>query len=317
MGLIVLASGLGLDLILGDPQGWPHPVRGLGWVIDRGRGFILARGWTARGQKGAGLTLALLLVGCCWLAAALVLAGLEALWPPLAWLAGAWMIWSSLSLKDLLVHVRSVLESLLSGRIYLARKRLGLVVGRRTAELDQTGLTRASLETLAENLSDGVVAPLFFIILGGPAAGLAYKAVNTLDSMVGYLHPPFTHLGFWPAKLDDLVNWLPARLTFLLIVAGAALQGLDPKGAFKVSLAEHNKSSSPNAGWPEAALAGGLGVSLLGPAVYGGELVDKPFINAQARPPESSDLQAGLSLVRTSGLLAYGLGLAAAAAVSI
>ncbi len=309
--MIALAAGIVLDLIIGDPQTWPHPVRWMGRAIDSGRRLIQRADLSEANQRRAGLVLSLILIFGVWGAARFILAAASAAAGPLAWFIGAVMVWWSLSFKDLFDHVRPVVEALASDDLAEARRRLSLIVGRETAHLDRTGVVRAGLETLAESLADGLVAPLFFIVLGGPAMGLAYKAVNTLDSMLGYRHPPFTHLGRWPAKIDDGANWIPARLAFGVILAGAALKGLDVGRAWRAGLSEAGKSSSPNAGWPEAALAGTLDVSLLGPAVYAGRNVAKPFIHEQGRPPDLDDLQRGVGLIHASGLLACGLAVAA------
>ena len=298
---------MGADLLLGDPRGWPHPVRLIGLAVERGQRWIWARKLSPALERLAGLLLWLAIVGGTWGLAWAGLAGAKALAAPLAWLVGGWMVFTSLSLKDLLSHLEPIRAALGRNDLQEARTKLALVVGRETGSLDRTGIVRAALETLAENLSDGVIAPLFFILLAGPAGGLAYKAVNTLDSMVGYKHPPFTHLGFFPARLDDVFNFIPARLTFLFLAVGSLGLGLNPGRACRVALAEHGRTTSPNAGWPEAALAGALGVSLLGPATYAGQKVDKPYLYQEGQEPGLDDLKKGMKLTWTAGLLAYGL----------
>ncbi len=303
--MIALIGGMVLDLLLGDPGRWPHPIRWIGRAAGWGHGFIQARISSPRVLEGAGLLLGVGLSGGVWAAAAILLSWLNKCWPWSAQGVGVLMVWSCLSLKDLIHHVRRVFEALRTDDLDSARQMLALVVGRETSRLDETGVARAGLETLAESLCDGVIAPLFFLILGGPPLGLAYKTVNTLDSMIGHPFAPYTHVGRWPARLDDAANWLPARISFLFIAAGAALRRLNAGRAFRIALAEHNHSLSPNAGWPEAALAGALGVSLLGPAVYDGRSINKSFINPEGRAPSTDDLEAGLRLIWVSGLLAY------------
>ena len=302
---LALVSGIFLDLLLGDPRSLPHPVRWIGWLIDRLFRFFHPRAVRPGARKLAGLAIAFTTIGGVWFLSWAVLRMLRDIWLPLSWAARAWMVWTSLSLKDLLGHLGPVRESLGLGDLIQARADLSLVVGRRTEDLDRTGIVRAGLETLAENLSDGVIAPLFYILLLGPAGGLAYKAVNTLDSMLGYKQAPYKDIGLFPARIDDLVNLIPARISFLLLVLSTAFSGLNPGRAFSAGLAEHGKSSSPNAGWPEAALAGALGISLLGPATYGDDLVDKPLLNPQGRDPDIRDLDRGIDLIRTGGLVAY------------
>lgn len=299
--MIPLVLGLAADLVWGDPRGWPHPVRWIGRAIDYGFGLITARNLTPSGQQWAGLALAVVIIFGTWASAQIILAIAAGLGRVVYWLVGGVMVWWAVALKDLLAHARPVMAALAADDLDLARQELSLIVGRETGALDRSGVIRALLETLAENLADGLIAPLFFLVIGGPALGLAYKAVNTLDSMIGYRHPPYTHIGRWPAMIDDWANWIPARLTALLIIAAAALTGHRADRAWQTARSDARLSASPNAGWPEAALAGALDISLLGPAVYAGQVADKPFINAAGRTPELTDAQAGYRLIAQTG----------------
>lgn len=300
-------AGIILDLVFGDPRNWPHPIRLIGRAVDIGFKAVSKPKLGRWGQRLAGGLLWLAVVGATWLCTWALLRLAGAIWEPLAWLVGAVLVWNCLALKDLIGHIKPIIIALRSQDMPLAREKLSWVVGRQTAELDETGVTRAALETLAENLADGLTAPLFYILIGGPALGLAYKAVNTLDSMIGYKHAPYTHLGLVSARLDDVINWIPARLTAGFIILAAFFLRADGPAAWRTSLGEHRNSASPNAGWPEAALAGALGVSLLGPAIYAGQRSNKPYINLVGRAPELVDLEKGLKLIWVSGLIAYGL----------
>ncbi|MEW5911618.1 MAG: adenosylcobinamide-phosphate synthase CbiB, partial [Thermodesulfobacteriota bacterium] len=245
-------------------------------------------------------------------AAWLLLALAQALAAPLGWVLGLLLSFQCLAAGQLWREAREVARPLQRGELELARQRLAMLVGRDTRALDRAGLRRALLETVAENLNDGVVAPLFYLALGGPALAVAYKAVNTLDSMVGYKGAPYRDLGLVPARLDDAAGWIPARLTALIMVAACPLLGLSAGQAWRAVRRDHAAHHSPNAGWPEAAAAGALGLRLGGPNYYDGELVAKPWLNAAGRDPVDSDLDFGLHLAQLSTLIAVLLAVLAA-----
>jgi len=209
---------------------------------------------------------------------------------------------SLLASRSLHAHVYAVAVSLERGEISASRTAVSMIVGRNTALLDREGLARASLESLAENTSDGVIAPLFWGTLFGLPGIAAYKAVNTLDSMIGHRNERYADFGTVAARLDDLLNWLPARITSLLfaVVGGNA-------NVWRVLRRDAQRHRSPNAGWPESAMAGALGVRLSGPRCYGTLMIDDPWLNAQARDPQAPDVQHGLRLYRHSLYLAGGL----------
>lgn len=275
MSAELLVAALVLDLLLADPRGWPHPVVWIGRLIT-----LLEEELRARMDHDywAGLLLVVAVVGLSGFAAlsALDIFGRLAGW--LALLFGLWLAWNCLALRSLHLESKRVVEALEAGQIAEARQALAMIVGRETAQLDEQAILRATIETVAENASDGVIAPLFYLTLGGPVAGILYKAVNTLDSMIGYKNAHYHEFGRCAAKLDDLVNWIPARLSGLCLVAAARLCGLDGQGAWRILRRDAHKHASPNAGWPEAAVAGALGVQLGGEAVYCGESVCKPTL---------------------------------------
>lgn len=319
---------IGLDLLLGDPRRLPHPVRWLGWLAERletltraavsrlasghraGCGPVAAGSPTAGGinaQQAAGavtVILLLLITG----GAIFALLKLAALIHP--WLAdavGILLIYSSLAMRDLLDHSRAVAAALAAGDLPLARQRAGMMVGRDTANLDEAGVVRATVESTAENLVDGAIAPLLFAVLAGPAGAWLYKAVNTLDSMFGYKNERYLHFGRPAARLDDLVNFLPARFSALLIPVAARLTGLDSRQAWRILKRDRFCHASPNSGHPEAAVAGALKVQLGGPSHYFGQPQSKPTIGDPDTPLTTAHINQTNRLALAAFLLAAAL----------
>ncbi|MBB3189790.1 adenosylcobinamide-phosphate synthase CbiB [Halomonas cerina] len=267
LGLVVAA--LLLDLLLGDPPWLPHPVVGIGRVIAR-----LEQAWnhgSPATRRRRGLCLAVLVVvgtgGLAWG----LLTGLAARSPWLAGIVELALLGTALATKGLARAARAVAEPLVRGELPEARRALAMIVGRDTERLDEAEVTRGTVETVAENTVDGITAPLFWALLGGAPLALAYKAVNTLDSMVGYRSPRFEDFGRASARLDDAANWLPARLTALAMwLAARAIPGSQVAGALAATRREAPRHPSPNAGWPEAMVGHLLGVRLGGLNHYGG-----------------------------------------------
>ena len=294
---VFLGAGL-LDEILGDPEGWPHPVRAFGWLIakaDRARRCVTSP--VLLRTLGVLLALGLPLLAATFAWTILRLCGHWAWIPEI--LFGAWML-AGRSLRD---AVRPVAEALEMSDLALARKRVSFVVGRDTEHLDESEVSRAGLETLAESLCDGVVGPLFWFTVGGLPALWAFKAVSTLDSMVGHREAPYTHFGWASARLDDLLNLIPARLAVLLI-ALASLSGR----ALRIAWRDGGKTTSPNAGWCEAAIAGALGVQLGGLNHYDGVPHDGPRLGDSGHALDATALRAGLALTQRVNLVALGFG---------
>lgn len=292
-----------LDELVGDPEGWPHPVRAFGWLIaraDRARRGISS----PTVLRALGILLAL---GLPLLAGSLAY-GLVRLCGAWGWVAelllGAWML-AGRSLRD---AVRPVAAALAADDLPVARTLVGRVVGRDTEDLDAPEITRAGLETLAESLCDGVVAPLFWFAVGGLPGLWAFKAVSTLDSMVGHREPPYTAFGWASARLDDLLNLLPARMTVLLIALVAR-----SINALRMAWRDGGKTASPNAGWVEAAFAEALGVQLGGLNRYDGIPHDGPRLGDAGAPLDAVALQRGLRLARRVSWLAALAGTAALA----
>jgi adenosylcobinamide-phosphate synthase len=217
------------------------------------------------------------------------------------------LAWFCLAARSLHRQSKQVATALETGNLQRAQEALSHIVGRDTAELSEEQVWRAAVETVAENSSDGVVAPLFYLMLGGPLAALAYKAVNTLDSMVGYKNERYLNFGWAAARLDDLLNWLPARLTGLLICCSAPLAGLSGTDACRIIKRDGRNHSSPNAGIPEAAAAGALGVQLGGSSSYSGQLVSKPTIGDPLRALDARAWRGSIRLMYAAELLLVGL----------
>ncbi|MEE8074540.1 MAG: adenosylcobinamide-phosphate synthase CbiB [Candidatus Binatia bacterium] len=276
---VLLIGAFLLDLATGDPRWLPHPVVLMGKFISLGERLF----WSGKPQRdflaGMVVTLALITVsaGAAW-----ALALLFTLLPPLLFfLFTVALASTTLATRGLIDTVGRVETLLHTGDLTEARKELSHIVGRETHSLSEDKILRASLESLAENTCDGIVAPLFYLCLGGVPLAMIYKAVNTLDSMIGYRTERYLYFGRFAARLDDLLNFIPARLTALFIVVAAYLMRLDGARALRVLRRDHDNHLSPNAGYPEAALAGAFGIRLGGPSVYFGQEIWKPHIGEE------------------------------------
>ncbi|TPL87681.1 cobalamin biosynthesis protein CobD [Mesorhizobium sp. B2-3-14] len=239
---------------------------------------------------------------------------------PLGWIVAVFLATSLLSQKSLYEHVEAVADALDSGGLDMGRAAVSRIVGRDPETLDRAGVCRAAIESLAENFSDGIVAPAFWTGVGGLAGGAAYKAANTADSMVGHRTPRHEAFGWAAARFDDWINLPASRLTALLIVLASLLvEGADPRDAWKAVRRDAKKHRSPNAGWPEAAMAGALGLALAGPRSYGGVMVDDIFMGEGGRRDvDSGDIRRALKLYRVADYLLIGLfGLVALIAVLV
>lgn len=298
--------GLLLDLLFGDPRWMPHPVVAMGKMITGLEKALRKRfGKAPRGELCAGACLAVFLPVFWFAVPALCLWGLGLLHPLLRFFLHAFWCWQVLALHDLRKESMAVYERLRAGDLPGARRAVSYIVGRETAQLSAEGVTKAAVETVAENTSDGVVAPLLFLAIGGAPLGLAYKAINTMDSMIGYKTPRYLFFGRAAAKLDDAANFVPARLTALLMILCCAAPGFSMRGAFHVWRRDRFHQPSPNAGQAEAACAGGLGVQLGGPARYFGVAVEKKTIGDALRPITPEE-------IRRANVLLYGTSLLAA-----
>lgn len=277
---IVLAAAI-LDLILGDPRALPHPVVAIGRLIS----FLEPRlRRMFHSERMAGCALLVMTVGISYGCAALLLGGAYALAPDAGIAVAVYLSWVSLAARSLHAESSKVAQALERGDLPDARTALSYIVGRETEQLEEPEIVRGAVETVAENTGDGVIAPLFYLMLGGPALAIAYKAVNTLDSMVGYKNERYLQFGWASARFDDLANFIPARLTGLLMVLAAPICALSGKGAWRIMRRDCRNHSSPNSGFPEAAAAGALGVRLGGVNRYFGKEIEKPTIGDASTP---------------------------------
>lgn len=293
-----------LDLLFGDPEQLLHPVVVMGKCIsklEKGLRAIFPK--TPKGELAAGVVLALLLPVGTLAVTSLALWAVGLIHPILRFALGIFWGWQTLALKGLNTESKRVYQALTTGTIEEARAAVSRIVGRDTERLDEAGITRAAVETVAENFSDGVLAPLFYLLIGGAPLALCYKAINTMDSMVGYKNERYLYFGRCAAKLDDAANWLPARLSAVLLVLVSALLGENAKDAWRIWRRDRRNHASPNSAQTEAAMAGALGIQLAGPAWYFGEKYDKPTIGDAKRPVEPNDILRADRLLYGGGVL--------------
>ncbi len=297
----LLVAAFLLDLAIGDPRWLPHPVVLMGKVISHGE--RLSRSGNARRDFLAGMTLSLLLV---ILSAALtlglvVLFNLLPLW--LSFSTATALASTTLATRGLLDAVKRIEAPLNAGDLAAAREKLSHIVGRETCRLNQDKVLRAGLESLAESCCDGIVAPLFYLFLGGIPLAMAYKAVSTLDSMIGYRTERYFYFGKFAARMDDAFNFLPARLTAFFIVLAALAARLNPARALRIMWRDHANHLSPNAGYPEAALAGAFGIRLGGTSIYFGKEICKPYMGDDLQPVRIEMLKEGRVLCLVTAIL--------------
>lgn len=304
MNWIPLMGGFVLDMLFGDPYWMPHPVKAMGKMISRlERGLRARFPKTEKGELLAGGVLALTMISVWFLLPAAVLRLINRVHPLAALVAETFLAYQVLAARCLQTETAKVAKALETG-LTEGQKAVSMVVGRDTSVLDETGVVKAAVETIAENTSDGEIAPLFYLALGGVPLAMLYKAVNTMDSMIGYKNDRYLFFGRAAARLDDLLNLIPARLTAVFLSLAAPLCGLDGRRAWNIARRDHARSTSPNSGWCEAACAGALGVQLLGPAVYFGKRYDKPVIGDALRPVERQDIARTNRLMLTASALA-------------
>lgn len=315
----VLILAFLLDLAIGDPRWLPHPVRLMGSAISRIEALFRSFARTTSAELAAGAALAVIMVGGSYGLALLIVDVARTPATGLGSAAGTavlvFLTATTIAGRELVGSGRLVIDLIKRNDLAGARRNLGMVVGRDTAILSEEQVLKATIETLAENLSDGVIAPLFYYAIGGLPAAMAYKAVNTMDSMVGYRNARYLYFGRVAARLDDLANYLPARISGLLIVLTAAAVSRSLAvffNAFRIMFRDGGNHLSPNSGVPEAAMAGGLGVRLGGPSTYAGVIVEKPYIGDHLPADYLEASERAMSVVRLSSFFGC---IAAAAAV--
>ena len=304
-------GGFVLDTLFGDPPWLPHPVVLMGKAISALEKRLRARlPQTPQGELLGGAVVAFTLPVGTFLLTSLVCLGAAKFSP---WLGLAvQMFWcgQALAAKGLAQESTNVYRALIKPDLPAARKAVSRIVGRDTQNLTLEGVTKAAVETVAENASDGVIAPLLYMLLGGAPLALTYKAINTMDSMLGYKNEKYLYFGRAAAKLDDAANYLPSRLAGLLWCAAAALTGNSPKGAWRIWRRDRRSHASPNSAQTESACAGALGVQLAGPAYYFGEYYAKPTIGDPLRPIEPEDIRRANRMMYAESVLALAVGLA-------
>ena len=282
--LLVFPLAMAVDAVFGDSLlGRWHPVRGIGRMV-RVLDNCFYRENRSAAQLLAGGTLLTFIVGAAVFGLTLVLEKLAAGSGPIYLLLALLLTYWLTACGGLAAAAREVAGALEKDDLEKARAALAGIVGRETAALSREEIIRAVIETVAENLSDGVIAPVFYLFLGGLPLAWAYKSINTMDSMIGYKNSRYFHFGRAAARLDDLANLIPARISALLIVVAAYFQGLDWRSSWRIMLRDRRAHSSPNSGWPEAAIAGALGLRLGGSHLYHGRMVEKPFLGDDLRP---------------------------------
>jgi adenosylcobinamide-phosphate synthase len=301
---LLLTSAFLLDWVLGDPPWFPHPVRLIGavsgWLEKVARRIFKSRA----GLQFAGILMVVITAGGTAALVFILIAAAYRLHSAAGLLAELYLYYAMLAGGDLRLHVLRVKMALDDQDLEKARFATSMLVSRDTNNLEEPGLSRAAIESLFENSADGLVAPLFFAALGGPAGVVFYKAVNTLDSMIGYKNEKYIDLGRFAARLDDFLNYIPARFTALVIlVAGLGEKSLYP--ALTVLKSDRRKHESPNSAWPEAAAAGVLGIKLSGSDYYEGKLIKRQAINACGREAAAGDIGRALSLYYRTSVLAF------------
>lgn len=298
ISLLACITGFALDFIFGDPVQIYHPIRIIGNLIQWLEG-ILRRLFNGKHERFAGGILCLLVIFISAGIPFMCLVIARQIHPLLQYALESFWCFQLLAAKSLRTESLKVAKELEKGDLESARTAVSMIVGRDTKQLDADGIVRAAVETVAENTSDGVTAPLLYMLLGGAVLGFCYKAVNTMDSMVGYKNEKYRDFGYAAAKLDDLLNYIPARLSALFMVLAAFLTGMDGRQAWKIWRRDRHKHASPNSAQTEAACAGALQIQLAGDAWYFGKLHKKEYIGDALRPVENSD-------IKKSAVLMYG-----------
>lgn len=295
-----------LDLLFGDPLWLPHPVRAIGRAItaleNRLRQISLS-------LRSAGVILVVLIVALTYAVVWILIQGAFGIDPYLGWGINIFLIYMAISVRSLSEAANRIYLALSRDDIEGARKCLAQIVSRETVALDEDNIIRGAVESVAENTVDGIISPLFYAVIGGAPLVWAYKAINTLDSMVGYKNTEYLHFGWFAARLDDFANFLPARLSAVIIPAAALLAARNPVRSLRTAFTDGHRSESPNAGFPEAAFAGALGIRLGGSNTYDGRTTERPFIGQPLRARGREDIKQAIRLMHVTSLLALVIGM--------
>ncbi|MBY0085420.1 MULTISPECIES: adenosylcobinamide-phosphate synthase CbiB [Brevibacillus] len=299
----ILCAAYLIDRVVGDPRSLPHPVIIMGWWITRLERVIRSLVKEESHLKLAGVLFPVVIVGGSYAVVWLLLWGATFIHPVLAWILGAWLISTTIATKGLADAGMEIARHLVAGDMEAARRSLSMVVGRDTERLDEPEVCRGAVETVAENIVDAIVSPLIYAAIGGAPLAMAYRAANTLDSMVGYKNEKYLNLGWASARFDDVLNYIPARLTALLLVVASWLQRLDGKQCWAMIRRDAHLHPSPNSGLPEAGVAGALGVQLGGLNYYQGVASNRAKMGDAKRPLQASDIVATIRLMYLVSLL--------------
>lgn len=308
--IAAMLAGFLMDLLLGDPYWLPHPIRLIGnWISFLEKRLLGSKTeekhTTPEQEQRRGMLLVLAVLSSTVFVTAVLLLGAYRLHPYLGVVIESIMTYQILATKCLKVESMKVYQELKKGDIAASRKVVSMIVGRDTECLDETGVAKAAIETVAENTSDGVIAPMICTAIGGPILGFFYKAVNTMDSMVGYKNDRYLYFGRTAAKLDDIVNYIPARISALLMVISCFFCGkeFDGKRAWYIFKRDRYNHASPNSAQTEAVCAGALGIRLAGNASYFGKIVEKPYIGDAERAVETEDIKRADRLLYATAIL--------------
>ena len=300
MRIVCILAAYLLDLIFGDPPSFPHPVRGIGWLIGKLEEPFRS---VIKNERASGALFAVTIIGTTWLITFATTQAAYVFNNYLGIVISTIIIYTSLSVKDLGVESLAVFNALNEGDLNKARASLSRIVGRDTANLDEREIVRATVETVAENIVDGIISPLFYAFLGGAPLAIAYKAVNTLDSMVGYKNKRYIHFGRAAAKIDDAANYIPARLSVVFLALASWMSGHDPIKAWNIAIRDGRKNASPNSGIPEATVAGALGVRLGGLNYYDSIAVQKSYIGDDSNPLNRSHIKEAITIAYITSAL--------------
>lgn len=292
-----------LDLLIGDPYWFPHPVKWMGKYINFFEEKVRSITSSSNGLKIGGVLLTVTLVLLTYVTAEGMLIAAKKIHIGIYLIVNILLLWSCIAAKCLQKEAVKVYNALKSKDLGLARKQLAYIVGRDTMQLNEKEITRAAVETVLENTSDGVIAPLFYMFIGGAPLALAYKAINTMDSMVGYKNEKYFYFGWASAKLDDIANYIPARLTGILIVITSFFLNLDYKESFRILKRDRRNHSSPNSAYAEAAGAGALGIQLGGSNTYFGKVVEKPTIGDVKKEIQIENILTSVKLMYGAAVL--------------
>ncbi|MCI5945963.1 MAG: adenosylcobinamide-phosphate synthase CbiB [Oscillospiraceae bacterium] len=304
--------GFVIDIFVGDPYNFPHPIRAVGTLISKLEKFVRGRFKSLR-KGGVFLALNVLIVSTFVPLAVLFVCYKINIFLGLA--VESVMCWQLVAARCLQKESMKVCRAVEEKDIEKARKAVSMIVGRDTDVLDETGIVKAAVETVAENTSDGVTAPIMYIALGGAPLGFFYKAANTMDSMIGYTNEKYIDIGRFAAKLDDVLNFIPSRLTALVMILSAYMLGADGKNAARIWKRDRRKHASPNSAQTESVCAGALDIRLAGDAYYFGELHKKEFIGDDIRPPESEDIRRANRLMYCTSVIVLIVGAALRAVI--